>query len=481
MPKTELPLRRARTKIIATLGPACDDEATLIELLAAGADVFRLNTAHGDEEDIRRLVARIRHVGEQINRPIGILVDLAGPKIRLGQLAEEPLRCAEAQQFTLVRGETARGPAELTSNYESLIDELNEGDRVMLADGTVGMMVIEKTADTATLAVLAPGEIRSRQGINLPGAKLSIQSPTPRDLEFARLAAELNVELVSLSFVRAPAEIARLRNELEEAGSRAMIVAKIEKPEALEQLDAIVEAADAVMVARGDLGVEIDVAEIAAVQKRIIATCTHMRRPVIVATQMLESMRTARLPTRAEATDVANAILDGADACMLSGETAIGERPRDVVEMMNRIAQATEPLMAHQRPADLTPRPGDAVRDITLATVHGASQIASQLGAKLVVVATRSGATAIARAKQRDFVRSVGVSNDPLTLGKLCLLWGITPLSDAPVDNNLALMEYIDEWGKREGTLAPGDRVIHVSGTGLLDIVHDQVIVHEVG
>ena len=480
MTKMELPLRRARTKIVATLGPASDSSTALIEMLAAGSDVFRLNTAHSQPDDLRRQVEMIRDVGEQVGRSVGILIDLAGPKIRLGQLAEEPLACAEAQQFTLVRGETSNKPDELTSNYEPLIDEISAGDRVMLADGTVGMMVVKKTANSATLVVLAAGEIRSRQGINLPGARLSIQSPTERDLEFARLAAELEADFVGLSFVRSPAEVLRLRTELTEAGSRAMIIAKIEKPEALEHLEAIVDAADGIMVARGDLGVEIDVAEIAIVQKRIIKLCSEYRKPVIVATQMLESMRSSRLPTRAEATDVANAILDGADACMLSGETAIGEHPSVVVEMMNRIAQATEPLLAAAPRPQLVHRERDAVKEITLATIHGASEIARQLKAKMVVVATRSGATAVARAKQRGFTRTVGVSGDPQTLRKMSLFWGITPLVGAPVDDVAALMQYVDKWGKHEGTLAPGDRVVHISGAGLVEAAHNQVIVHEV-
>ena len=480
MPSVELPPRRARTKIVATLGPASNDAHTLIEMLSAGADVFRLNTAHGDVDDIRRQVALVREVSEQVNRPVGILVDLSGPKIRRGELYEEPIQCAEGQQFTLVRGEQASSKYELTSNYQSLIDEVSEGDRIMLADGTVGMMVVEKSSDSATLMTIAAGEIRNRQGINLPGVKLSVQSPTSRDLEFARLAAELEADFVGLSFVRNPEEIHRLRNELNAAGSHAWIIAKIEKPEAIENLDAIVEAADGIMVARGDLGVEIDVAQMAVVQKRIIKKCSEFRKPVIVATQMLESMRSSRLPTRAEATDVANAILDGADACMLSGETAIGEQPRDVVEMMNRIAQATEPLLRDMPRPKLVAHEDDTVREITLATVHGTAEIARRLGARMIVVASASGATAIARAKQRDFVHSVGVSTHDQTLRQMCLLWGIYPLKDARMDNDTTLAQSVDAWGKREGSLSPGDRVVYLSGTGLLGITHDQVIVHEV-
>jgi pyruvate kinase len=471
---------RARTKIVATVGPACDSEAQLAALIDAGADVFRLNTAHGDAAALSERVARIRRVSQRQQQPIGILTDLAGPKIRLGQLAGEPLVCEQDQHFVLVRGDVAASPSELVSTYDLLIEELNVGDKMMLADGTVGMRVIAKQADQATLQVFAPGVIRSRQGINLPGAKISVVSPTREDLEFVAWAAREQIDFLGLSFVRSAAEIARLRQALADHHSGAKIIAKIEKPEAILELEAIVEAADGVMVARGDLGVEIDVAEIAVVQKRIIALCTALRKPVIVATQMLESMRTSRQPTRAEATDVANAILDGADACMLSGETAIGEFPREAVEMMNRIALATEPLLA-DRPAEvMLPRAGDAVRPITLAIVQGAGEISDLIDARLVVVVTRSGATAIARAKQRDFTPTIGLSGDEQTLRRLCLFWGITPLADAPITNPAAIVRFVDDWGRRQGLLSPGDHVVYIHGTGLLGATHDQVTVHQV-
>ncbi len=480
MPTPESLQHRAHTKIIATLGPACWDAAVLAELVAAGADVFRLNSAHADAEAVAAHVKKIRALSEELGQPIGILLDLAGPKIRLGELAVELFECREGAHVRLVRGEKTDDPKVLVCNYAPLIDELDVGDRVMLNDGTVGATVIKKQADAVTLSIFSAGSVRSRQGINLPGAKLSIQSPTDDDLRFARLAAELEIDFVGLSFVRTPDEIRRLRSELDTAGSRAMIIAKIEKPEALERLKEIVEEADGIMVARGDLGVEIDVAEMAVVQKRILALCTDYRKPAIVATQMLESMRTNRQPTRAEATDVANAILDGADACMLSGETAIGEHPREAVAMMNRIALATEPILRDSLPAIQMSRPGDAVREVTLAIVHGAAEIADQLDAKLVVVVTHSGATAVARAKQRDFIPTVAVSREQQTLRQLCLLWGVTPRLDVPADDPRALAEHIDEWGQREGLLARGDYVIHITGTGLAGIPHDQVIVHEV-
>lgn len=480
MPATESPLRRARTKIVATVGPATSDVAALRELIDAGVDVFRINTAHGDRDEHDRHVQNIRAAVGEVGRPVGILVDLGGPKIRLGQLAQEPYECVEGEHLKLVRGEQTSNSDELVTDYPTLIEELAEGDRVMLADGTVSLLVVGKQRDHAVLCVMQGGEVRKRQGVNLPGARLSVQTPTEQDLQHAHWAAEQEVDFVGLSFVRSAMEVRRLKNELAEHGSGAMVIAKIEKPEAVAHLEEIVAEADAVMVARGDLGVEIDVADIAAVQKQIIAACTRQRKPVIVATQMLESMTQSRHPTRAEATDVANAILDGADACMLSGETAIGEHPRDTVAMMNRIALATEPLLKdapHRRPTNLQ---AGNLRPVALAVVFAAAEVARMLKAKLVVVASRSGATAIAKAKQRDFIPTVGVSSSEKTLRQMCLLWGITPLPDAPVDDIVALARFVDDWGKDEGTLTTGDHVVHISGTGVLEETHDQIVVHDV-
>ncbi|MEZ6119570.1 MAG: pyruvate kinase [Pirellulaceae bacterium] len=337
--------QRARTKIVATVGPACRSPEMLARLSAAGVDVYRLNMAHGSQEEHESTLRDIRQVSQDARRPIGVLVDLAGPKIRLGTISPDPLECPAGQEFRFVRGESSSVPGELTSIYEPLVDELEVDDRVLLADGTVAMRVIAKDSNSVTCRVTSPGVIRSRQGINLPGVKLSAPAMSDEDIDNARWAARAGVDFISLSFVRSPVEVYQLREIIRRENSRALVIAKIEKPEALVELNAIVDAADGIMVARGDLGVEIDVAEMPLEQKRIIETCQKFRKPVIVATQMLDSMQRSSTPTRAEATDVANAILDGADACMLSGETAIGRFPRESVEMMNRIMLATEQRM----------------------------------------------------------------------------------------------------------------------------------------
>jgi len=283
---------------------------------------------------------------------------------------------------------------------------------------------------------------------------------------------------VSLSFVRKASDLVVLKELLKKHHSAAMTIAKIEKPEALSQLGEIVAASDGVMVARGDLGVETDVAEIAVVQKRVVSECQRQGKPVIVATQMLDSMHKNRRPTRAEATDVANAILDGADACMLSGETAIGDFPALAVETMNRICLATEQLLKDQEPVEILN--AIDVHPITAAAVSGSAIIAEELDAKLVVIATRSGGTCRLRSKQRDFIPTIGVSDSAAVLRKLTLFWGVTPLAGAPVHDGPALRAFIDRWGREQGLITTGDRIVFVTGTNFYPLAKNILVVHEV-
>ncbi len=476
------PPRPSQTKIVATIGPACCKENQLAELLAAGVDVFRLNTAHGDRREHEHTLAAIRSAAAKVGQPVAVLVDLAGPKIRLGELPGGQLTCDAGDRVRFVREQlTPREavPGELCTTYRPLVDELAVGDRVMLADGTVGLVVEDRGEDYAQCRVVQPGLIRSRQGVNLPGVKLSAPAIGPIDKENAIWAAQNGVDFVGLSFVRTADEVRQLKSLLESHDSAAQVIAKIEKPEALNHLQEIIEAADAVMVARGDLGVEIDVARVAVVQKEIVAVCNCCRRPVIIATQMLDSMQHSRLPTRAEVTDVANAILDGADACMLSGETAIGKYPRQAVEMMHRIALATEPLCRERPPQPGPDLAAEGVNQITEATVYAAGRMAERLDAKLVVVATASGATALSLAKNRNFVPTVGVSDSEATLRRMCLYWGVIPLPGAPTGDSRALLQYIADWGKTAGLLAGGDRIVLIAGTGLAVTAHNMIVVHE--
>ncbi|TWT41600.1 pyruvate kinase [Botrimarina hoheduenensis] len=482
---------RARTKIVATIGPACSSPEMIRELAIAGVDVFRLNMAHGSIEEQQQHVESIRRISSEMEQPIAILVDLGGPKFRLGDVENDCVFCETDHEFFFVEGNQPAAANELTCTYKPLVRELSVGDMVMLADGTVSMRIVEKLTDRARARVVQRGNIRSRQGINLPGVKLSAPAISRRDHEHAEWAAQADVDFVSLSFVRKPDEVHALRDILRSNSSEAMVIAKIEKREALDRLDEIVAAADGVMVARGDLGVEIDVAEMPVEQKRIIRTCHRHHKPVIIATQMLDSMHDSLRPKRAEATDVANAILDGGDACMLSGETAIGNYPLETVRMMNRIALATEASVA-----DRPPRAPDAVpigkklHEITSAVVSGAGTMAHTLRAKLVVVASFSGRTALGLSQLRSHVPTIGVSTSDRTLRKMCLYWGVTPLKGAPASDTPGLIRYMDSWARRQGFARAGDRIVIVGGSHLTTGgeesspmkagVHDIVIVHEV-
>ena len=472
-------LSEARTKIIATVGPACEDEAILAELVIHGVDIFRINAAHGTQTDYARVLAKIERVREMTDFQVGVLLDLAGPKIRLGKLTQEPLEVDVGTVVTFIRGDVSGSPLELTSNYTKLIDELSVGDLVMLADGMISMEVTEKKKDFARCLVSVKGTIRSKQGINLPGTSLSVSSMRPEDIDNAMWAAKNQIDFIGLSFVRSAQDVSSLKNLLASLDAQALVIAKIEKREALENLEAIVDAADGVMVARGDLGVEIDVAETPVAQKRIIQVCREKLKPVIVATQMLDSMHHNRRPTRAEASDVANAILDGADACMLSGETAIGDFPIITVDTMNRIMLSTEKMLKTM-PQDAKARFSSRVHPVTSAVTHNAANIAEAIDAKLVVVASRTGGTAWVKAKQRNYIPTLGVSDSDHTLRRMCLFWGIMPHKVTNLENPEALFDEVTAWGVERGMLSPGDRVVYVTGTGVLNNTHNLLVVHEV-
>jgi len=513
------PPRDSQTKIVATVGPACDNEDKLAELISAGVDVFRLNMAHADhrQQDIR--LAMIRRAAIRVGHTIAVLVDLAGPKMRLGALAGGQLLCQRGDRVRFVRGEAAEASAnvsavavtasqgttvpttatmpDLTTTYEPLIDELRPGDRIMLADGTVGLVVEQIEKDSAVCRVIQSGLIRSRQGVNLPGVKLSVAALSGLDRENAVWAAKNDIDFVGLSFVRRAEDVRELKALLmastsDPASGGPQVIAKIEKPEALDALTAIVAAADGVMVARGDLGVETDIAQVAVVQKRIIAECRRQRKPVIIATQMLDSMQHARIPTRAEVADVSNAILDGADACMLSGETAVGEYPLETVEMMNRIALAAEPLCSHWAEETSPPCDGhesnktsyttvaDDLKPITEAVVCQAGLLAEKLDARLIIVASASGATALSLAKNRFRVPTVGVSDSATTLRRMCLYWGVIPLASAPVNDSRTLVAFVRDWAKQRCLLSSGDRIVLIAGTGTSVSKHNMVVVNEV-
>lgn len=471
----------ARSKIVATIGPACRSVDSLVELVQHGVDIFRINAAHGTQADFVEILEMIRQARQITGFQVATLLDLSGPKIRLGQLAQDPLAVSPDQVLTFVRGSQVTQPNQMCSNYERLVDDVAVGDSIMLADGIIALQVISKGADSFECKVLTSGTIRSRQGINLPGSTLSVSAMLPQDVQNAIWAAENEIDFLSLSFVRSPQDVLSLKNLVASLNSKALVIAKIEKREALKQLEEIVDAADGIMVARGDLGVEIDVSETPVAQKRIIEVCRAKLKPVIVATQMLESMHENRRPTRAEASDVANAILDGADACMLSGETAIGKYPVQAVDMMNRIMLHTEQMLIGR--SNSLPNNGKRIEQsdpVTISVIYRATDIADDIRAKLVVVATKSGNTAWVRAKQRSYTHTLGVSDNLATLRRMCLFWGIMPLYVETMTNPRTLIEQVIHWGKSSSFLSSGDRVVFVSSAEMMDKAHNLLVVYEV-
>ncbi len=467
------------TKIVATVGPASSSVDKLTQLAEAGADVFRLNFAHGDWDSHAQVVRHIRLVEQQLDRPLAILQDLAGPKLRLGPLPEDGVHCGPGESFRLVRTPTGQ-PDELTCPDADLVQDLDVGNQLLLADGTVAMRVVAKQADWVELEVVVPGTIATRQGIAVPHAKLKMSALTPKDLQDLDFTAEHRIDYVGLSFVRRPEDVDMLRTELEKRGSQAEIVAKIEKAEALLALDDIIRRSDAIMVARGDLGVEIDIARVPLMQKHIIQRCQNLGVPVITATQMLESMRTNNRPTRAEVTDVANAILDGTDAVMLSAETASGQYPVDAVAMMNRIAQETEKTL----PAYLSyvMNEADQVKlpKVLLATVNAASLLAEQTQASLMVIATRTGRSALGLAKHRNRTPSLGLCANLCMARKLALYWGVVPICYPEPEQPVDYLESVSQWALKRDWVDVGDRIVFLIGTSWDEGGFNSVIVHEV-
>ncbi len=488
-------LFKVRTKIVATVGPASREPAMLRRLAEAGVDVFRLNFSHASHEEHAATYEAIQRVRQELGREIAVLQDLCGPKIRLGSIAGDVVACELDSMFTLARDpEDPSDPRQLSCTHTTLADDLEIGQTVLFADGTVAMQVVDQRPDWVRLKVTLPGRIRSNQGINVPGAALSVSALTDKDLNDLNWTIDHPVSYVGLSFVRHAADVTRLRAELDQRGIRARIIAKIEKPQAVANLESIVAEVDAVMVARGDLGVEIDVARVPAVQKRIIEVCHQARVPVITATQMLNSMESSSRPTRAEASDVFNAVLDGTDAVMLSGESAIGRYPVEAVTVMSQIAQEAETLMfsrsqeANSYCSALSNEPGAPgavaraghVLPITEAIVEAASLAAHRLRAPLLAVATHSGRTALALSKLRNATHTLALTDNPEVAQAMALYWGVTPLLIPELFDTGQVLSFADEWCRRNDLIDSGDRVVIVRDLMASDSSHNAILVHEV-
>jgi pyruvate kinase len=443
------------------MGPASASPEIVAELVKAGMDGARLNLSHGTRDDHRELARLVRATETEVGHPIALIADLQGPKLRIGELAG-PVTLARGEDVVVTGGETSVD-GELPVSPAVIGEVLQPGHEVLIDDGLVRLRVEAVEAGRARCAVVNGGVVSAHKGVNLPGVPIPIPSLTRKDMDDLQLALELEVDFVALSFVRSAADVRDLHALIEQAGSHARVIAKIEKAEAVDALDAILEVADAVMVARGDLGVEIGVAMVPLLQKRIIIAALERAKPVITATQMLESMIHQAEPTRAEASDVANATLDGSSALMLSGETAIGEYPVESVAYMDRIARAVEPSLGyrHQLPG-ASEEPG-----VSLAVSNAACDLAEALQASALLVPTYTGRTPSVVARLRPRRPILGLTHHDYALRQMALEWGVTPLLIPESSDVEDLWARALEVARASGLVEVGDRVVLTAGTAV--------------
>ena len=456
-----MPAFDRRTKIVATIGPASSDEALLLRLIGAGMDAARLNFSHGTHADHGKSAARVRDAQTALSRPLALIADLQGPKLRIGDLAA-PVLLEVGERVVVAGGETTR-PDDLPVAPAVLGAVLAPAIEVLVDDGHVRLRVEQVEDGRAICRVLTGGVVEQHKGVNIPGVALPVPSLTAKDLADLDFALELGVDYVALSFVRSRADVAALRARIEAAGSHAWVIAKIELKEAVDALDDILDEADAVMIARGDLGVEVGPARVPLLQKSIILAALERGKPAITATQMLETMVHRPEPTRAEASDVANAILDGTSALMLSAETAIGEYPVEAVGTMAQIARAVEPSLGyrHQLPA--------AAEEPTVgrAMSNAACDLAEALSAKAILVPTFTGRTASAVARLRPRRPIVALTHVLGSLQHMAIEWGVTPL-EIPESTDVDDLWRSSVAAAREaGIVEAGDRVVLTAGTAV--------------
>jgi pyruvate kinase len=451
--------RRLRaTKIIATLGPATEDPEVLRELIESGMNVARINASHGDHEGHARTIAAVRKIARETGRPVGILLDLQGPKIRLGPLPS-PRELAPGEIFNIAVGRPP-GDDELSSDYDMLDRDVAVGDPLLIDDGQISCEVVEAQIGTVTCRVNHGGTVHPRKGINLPRSSVSAPAITEKDRADALFAVKQGVDYIALSFVRRARDVLQLGRILDEAGSSIPIISKIEKPQALVELQEILRASWGVMVARGDLGVELPPEQVPVVQKRIIQEAVRAGRRVITATQMLDSMTRNPKPTRAEASDVANAVLDGTDAVMLSNETAMGQFPVHAVRMMRDIIEYTENHSV--RPTEAGE--GHSVDSMSEAVADAGCLVAHNLGAQSIVAFTQSGHTALLASRRRPGLPILAFTTSEEVRDRLTLVWGVRPYCMEPAQSTDDLIEALDATIQADDLARRGDPLVLLMG-----------------
>jgi len=447
---------KKRTKIVATLGPASSKMEVLEKMVISGLDVVRLNMSHGTQEEHSERIKLVREVEKRLNLPIPILVDLCGPKIRLGKLPKEPLFLHRGDRVVLTTSGSAQG--KIPVNYPNLHREVKKGEAILLADGAFRLKVKEVRGKDIVCEVLVGGPLTSHKGVNLPHTKLSVPALTEKDRRDVEFAVKEGVDYLALSFVRRAEDILELKELLKELGADVPVIAKVEKPEAVKNIKEILKVSDGIMVARGDLGVELPVEKVPVIQKQLIRAANEAGKPVITATQMLKSMVDLPVPTRAEVTDIANAVLDGTDALMLSEETAVGKYPLKVIKTMAKVAREAEKIYPYDRYSKLQ---AESLQD---SLAKSACNLAREVKVKAIVPFTRSGATAKAVSRFRPSVPVYAVTHDERTFRRLNLLWGVYPFLTLPATTTDRVIEESIKVAKERKIAKRGDRIIVLAG-----------------
>lgn len=468
--QTPLPL----TKIVATVGPASESPEVLSKLIQSGVTTFRLNFSHGDYATHARVYRSIRDIAAELGQPTTILQDLQGPKLRIGELKDDTtFTIHDGDEFIICTAPVDGTATRVSTSYDQLARDVQPGDQVLIDDGLIELKVVDTRLDTefgdeVICQVVHGGEVKPHKGINLPGTAVSAPALTPKDIEDLEFGIGLGVDMVALSFVRSAQDVQLAKDRIREFGGTQPLISKIEKPQAIRELEAIVQASDGLMVARGDLGVELSADQVPLIQKRLIRLANQAGKPVITATQMLESMIQNPRPTRAEASDIANAILDGTDALMLSGETAVGKWPVRTVETMSRIARTIEKdaswriaMKANVLP---TAEPVSA-SDVPIAVARAAGDLAVNVGAVAIVVVTNSGATVQSVSQQRPGIRILAFADRPDIAARLSLWHGIVPVCEDLATDPGQLVDQLDAGVRRLGFASEGDRVVLLAST----------------
>lgn len=449
-----------RAKIVCTLGPAVGSAEKILQLAEAGMDVARLNMSHGDQSDHRENIGHVRAAAERTGKPIAILADLQGPKIRLGRFKDGPINVEVGDEFTITTQDIEGDQNRCSTTYSGLPGDVSPGDEILIDDGRVRMRAREITGTDVVCTVEVPGALSNNKGINLPGVSVSVPALSDKDIDDLKFALKVKVDFIALSFVRSARDAQDVRRVMNEVGINRPIIAKIEKPQAVEALDEIMDAFDGVMVARGDLGVELPLEDVPIVQKQIVEKARRNAKPVIVATQMLESMISAPRPTRAEASDVANAVLDGSDAVMLSGETSVGDFPIQTVKTMARIIEATEDLGLPRMAAyTWTPRTRTGI------ICRAAHQVAETIEAQYMVAFTTIGGSARRMARYRSSIPVLAFTPDELTRNQLALTWGVESFLVPEVKHTDQMVMQVDKRLLELARIDEGDEVVIVAGS----------------